>query len=298
MKKVYAVRKGRKTGLFLTWAECESQVKGYNGAEYKSFPDNESALVYLENSKKIVQNLENHLKVYVDGSYSKALNRAGYGCVFIENNEIIYKISQAVSINLEENLWNVTAEIEGVLAAVEWAIQNKYKDISLHYDYEGLEKWFDGSWKANKQTTKSYINRMKNYNNKINIHFVKVKAHSGDYFNEMVDSLAKSSLKIDTEKKALIQENYIKLSLPKFKKIVGEIENEESLICIENFGINDYVLKKIAKKYWRDQKYLIKDMGKMRIRVNARESIIDLEIAHKKEKPILKVQIKLESDGL
>ena len=35
--KVYAVRRGRQTGIFTTWAECEAQVKGYNGAVFKGF---------------------------------------------------------------------------------------------------------------------------------------------------------------------------------------------------------------------------------------------------------------------
>ncbi len=36
-KKFYAVRQGRKTGMFLTWDECKKQVMGYPGAIYKSF---------------------------------------------------------------------------------------------------------------------------------------------------------------------------------------------------------------------------------------------------------------------
>ncbi len=36
-KKYYVVWKGRRTGIFTSWAECEAQVKGYTGAEYKAF---------------------------------------------------------------------------------------------------------------------------------------------------------------------------------------------------------------------------------------------------------------------
>jgi ribonuclease HI len=35
--KYYVVWKGRKRGIFTSWAECEKQVKGYVGAEFKSF---------------------------------------------------------------------------------------------------------------------------------------------------------------------------------------------------------------------------------------------------------------------
>jgi len=42
-KKFYVVWKGRKPGIYASWAECEAQVKGFAGAEYKSFPNREMA---------------------------------------------------------------------------------------------------------------------------------------------------------------------------------------------------------------------------------------------------------------
>ncbi len=36
-EKYYVVWKGRKRGIFTSWAECEAQVKGFPGAEYKAF---------------------------------------------------------------------------------------------------------------------------------------------------------------------------------------------------------------------------------------------------------------------
>ncbi|WP_315789472.1 ribonuclease H family protein [Fischerella sp. JS2] len=33
----YIVLKGRKTGIFTSWTECEEQIKGYSSAVYKSF---------------------------------------------------------------------------------------------------------------------------------------------------------------------------------------------------------------------------------------------------------------------
>ena len=40
-KKIYAVRKGHKTGLFETWAECQKATSGYSGAEFRGFTDRE-----------------------------------------------------------------------------------------------------------------------------------------------------------------------------------------------------------------------------------------------------------------
>ena len=42
-QKYYVVWKGRKPGIYSNWGECEAQVKGFTGAEYKSFPTREMA---------------------------------------------------------------------------------------------------------------------------------------------------------------------------------------------------------------------------------------------------------------
>jgi ribonuclease HI len=45
-QKFYVVWKGRKPGIFTSWAECEQQVKGFVGAEFKAFgslPEAEAA---------------------------------------------------------------------------------------------------------------------------------------------------------------------------------------------------------------------------------------------------------------
>ncbi len=42
--KFYVVWKGHHPGIYNDWKECELQIKGYEGAVYKSFPDRESAI--------------------------------------------------------------------------------------------------------------------------------------------------------------------------------------------------------------------------------------------------------------
>ncbi len=37
-KKFYVVWKGKHTGIFQSWDDCKSQIEGYKGAQYKSFP--------------------------------------------------------------------------------------------------------------------------------------------------------------------------------------------------------------------------------------------------------------------
>lgn len=43
----YAVRTGRKTGVFRTWTECESYVKGFPGARYKKFSTEDEAKSFV-----------------------------------------------------------------------------------------------------------------------------------------------------------------------------------------------------------------------------------------------------------
>ena len=46
-KKFYAVKRGRKTGLYTVWAECAAQVKGFQGAVYKGFMTEDEARAWI-----------------------------------------------------------------------------------------------------------------------------------------------------------------------------------------------------------------------------------------------------------
>lgn len=46
--KYYAVKVGKNTGIFTTWPECQENVHGFPGAEYKSFSNLEEAEAYIE----------------------------------------------------------------------------------------------------------------------------------------------------------------------------------------------------------------------------------------------------------
>lgn len=45
--KYYAVKEGKKPGVYTTWADCEAQVKGYPGADYKKFNNEEDARLFV-----------------------------------------------------------------------------------------------------------------------------------------------------------------------------------------------------------------------------------------------------------
>jgi ribonuclease HI len=50
-KQYYAVRNGRKPGIYRTWEECKAQVDGYARAQYKGFSSLEEAEEYMGYTK-------------------------------------------------------------------------------------------------------------------------------------------------------------------------------------------------------------------------------------------------------
>ena len=51
-QKFYAVRVGKTPGIYQTWSQAEEQVKGFSGAEYKSFSTEEEAIKYISFEEK------------------------------------------------------------------------------------------------------------------------------------------------------------------------------------------------------------------------------------------------------
>ncbi|MFC0190494.1 viroplasmin family protein [Fictibacillus aquaticus] len=300
MGKFYAVKVGRKIGVFSTWSECEKQVKGFSGASYKSFLTKEEAEKFLKSnvsSKEAVKSGD--LLIYVDGSYSKAKDKAGFGCVFVKDDEVIHKVSKQSPIDKNEDLWNVSAEIAGVLHAVEWSVNNDYRKVNIFYDYEGLEKWYIGDWKANKRTTKEYVEKMNNFKKHININFFKVKAHSGDIFNEQADQLAKSAVeKIDethdtSHYNADSPEQII--TLKDFNKIVGNTNKEKIKIELNGFVWNDNAVIKIAKHFWKEENRKVGDLN-IKAFLNLNNSLLELELSDKNNEYKIDKVVKIKGE--
>ena len=199
-KKVYAVKKGKQTGLFYSWNECKESVSGYPGAEYKGFETEEEAKNYLENRiqeiKKvdIEENTTNQLVVYVDGSFDEKIGKYAFGCIILTPRG--ETIRESGNGNEPDSLAirNVAGEMLGAMYAVQWAIKNGYHNLELRYDYEGIEKWATGEWRPKKELTKKYVSFIIDKKQVIEIEFIKVPAHSGVELNEEVDTLAKNAL--------------------------------------------------------------------------------------------------------
>ncbi len=199
-KKVYAVRKGRTTGIFMNWDDCKAQVDGFAGAEYKSFADPAEAMAYLglAESPEGEDKFPAGIRAYVDGSYDSGSGRFSCGVVIVEtdSNGKSEKTELNSAFDDEEAAQqrNVAGEIMGSKIAIDWCKANGVKAVEIYHDYEGIGAWADRKWKANNPLTQGYRDFVEEARKSMDITFVKVKAHAGNKYNELADKLAKKAL--------------------------------------------------------------------------------------------------------
>lgn len=209
--KYYVVRKGRNPGIYLTWEECKKQVDGFSNAEFKSFSSESEAREYLNNdvasyheespkkgSTAILKNI-----AYVDGSFDEHSKTYGFGgfIIYEENGKKYVRVVQGAGNDSDmSKMRNVAGEISGAMRIVEEAICLGLEEITLYYDYAGIENWVTGVWSCNKYETYEYSRFMHESSKQIRIQFHKVAGHSGDAGNEIVDTIAKEQSGILDEK--------------------------------------------------------------------------------------------------
>lgn len=201
-KRVYAVKRGKNTGIFYQWEECRNAVDGYPGAEYKGFPTVQEAKSYLGLTGQEDIDVPpageasgEGLLAYVDGSYDDTLKKYAFGCVFILADGHIY--TQYGNGDNKQSLQhrNVTGEMLGAMYAVKTAMLNGFQKVELCYDYQGIEKWVTGEWRSKTELTQKYARAMREWGTKIHISFTKVAAHTNVKYNELADQMAKQGLR-------------------------------------------------------------------------------------------------------
>lgn len=195
MSKFYAVKNGRKTGVFLTWDECKDQVAGFKGAVFKSFKTLSEAEVFLGKNIERAVNIEKVAGVYayIDGSFDRVNGIYGSGVVIVDGDEK-HEYKHAGNREDYAQLHNVAGELEAAKFVMWYAADKKISEITLFYDYQGIEDWATGTWQAKLPYTQDYVKFYNKVKTRVKVNFVKVEAHTGVELNELVDKLAKEAI--------------------------------------------------------------------------------------------------------
>lgn len=205
---------GRNPGIYDTWEEVLAETKGFQGASFKKCNTREELekLLKINNykgadSEKNALELRqtdflsstNTLNIYVDGSFCIKSNIYSYAFAVVEEGEISYYESGAEQCErVGKELSNNSSELKAAMEAVNFASKKGKKRIVLYHDnlqirnlVENPKPDVDGLW--NKYS--AYMNRKIKEEN-LSLNFTKVKAHNGNKFNEFVDNVAKSEMRL------------------------------------------------------------------------------------------------------
>ena len=141
------VWKGRKTGIFTSWAECEKQVKGFVAAEYKSFGSLKEAEAAFQSKYEAYKGKPSSLgkwkeasiqpiipSMSVDAACSGAPGKLEYRGVDTETGKEIFRFGP-----FPDGTNNV-GEFLAVVHALTWMAKHR-KQLPVYSDSENAIAW-------------------------------------------------------------------------------------------------------------------------------------------------------------
>lgn len=206
----YAVRVGRKTGIFENVNEYLSYTRGYPGAIGRGFKTLVKAQEFLNVEAIAEPELEyvegpftnKTVTAYIDGSYDDCTRKGAYGIVLRHKHKEVY-LSGYIPEEAATSK-NVGAEFYAAIKALEYAQLNKCKSITIIHDLSTISAIV-----RNKARARGYALEYKKVYDHVSKHvpvyFHKVDSHSSNKdpnqkYNNMADSLARDVLSLKTKK--------------------------------------------------------------------------------------------------
>ena len=183
----YAVAQGKQCGIYDSWNECQENVKGFKGAKFKKFNNENDAKLFIENNQSLenIPSIEPDYFVYMDGACSKngcEDAKSGLGIYFGENDP------RNVSKKLEGKHTNNVAELEAMICAFSIVLEDlkQGKIITFVSDSDYAIKCATSygknqsllSWEKdipNKDLVKTLYESCSQYEN---LQFLHIKAHT------------------------------------------------------------------------------------------------------------------------
>jgi ribonuclease HI len=134
------------------------------------------------------------MDIYTDGSYLNGV--AKWAFVVVQDDEVVHSASGIITDPKITEGWQIGGEIQAVIEAVKHSKQMG-KKASIFFDYNGLRNWVsdiwgEKPWRTNKAYSIAYRQFMLDNQEHI-AQMIKVEAHTGNKFNEYVDTVAKKA---------------------------------------------------------------------------------------------------------
>jgi ribonuclease HI len=221
-KKLYAVKHGRKPGIYKEWFGphgAEVQIKGFAGARFKGFPSREEAEAWMKETPGApahtlpreksstrptkhqeeapphhVSSSRKEIVIYTDGGCSNNPGPGGYGVVLLHDGQR-QELSGGYA-KTTNNRMELTACIMGLESLTKRHSVVVYSDSQ--YVVNGIEKGWARKWKSNdwKRTAREMAEnsdlwaRLLEACDKQDVTFKWVRGHDGNRENERCDVLA------------------------------------------------------------------------------------------------------------
>lgn len=147
-----------------------------------------------------------NVEVYVDGSFSVSESDVTYGgmVVLLEGKPFLavrYSTKSPDMVKMRNIGGELVAAMGGMMAVASLAKsleQSGVPNVTVYYDYIGIREFVKdvAPWRANSEGVQRYVaavHYIKKEFPDIRLNFVKVKAHSGNRWNEIADMIAKGA---------------------------------------------------------------------------------------------------------
>lgn len=207
MSKYYAIKNGKIPGIYTDWETAKLQINQYKGAVYKSFKTKKEAEAFMGHDVHHVINISSPIDilVYTDGSCKNQIG--GYGIVIINKpvTDVRNNIHNEYYGYIPNPCTNQIAELYAIYQAL--LLLEDYKDLhiliksdseySINCLTKFIYKWEKNNYQTlnnetikNKDLIVTIFNLLKTFDH---LQFEHVYSHCNEYYNEIVDLLAKKS---------------------------------------------------------------------------------------------------------
>lgn len=214
--KFYAVKKGKKPGIYTTWSDCQKQVNGFSGAQYKSFKTKNEALVYMGEknaSTKRPSVSSNAIQLFSDGGsrnhgnklgqHVKKNDKAAWAYLIINKGHKVFDSDG--ELGATNNKMEVLGLVNGLKKLIQSDLQNEEIDAILDSKYvldavtKGwLNSWKRRGWKKSDGTVIKNLAEFKELDQLLpqfsKLSFSWTKGHATNEGNNFVDQLLNETM--------------------------------------------------------------------------------------------------------